>query len=137
MLYALQSQPVIVKADSQSGFYDITLTNDNNNGDNNGGGDSSGSGSGNGDSNSGKDQTTNGNNGGQTQNTTKTPGSATVAPASGQSKSGLSGLLPQTNNLQEGLLLGMGVLILALFSWVIYLLVADKRRRGLHNEKIN
>lgn len=134
MLMLFQSSPTNVLADAQSSYYDITLTTNNNGGDGNGGnggsttdpgGNGNGSGTGNG------NQTTNGNNGGSTQTTTA-PGSTT---ASSQPKTALSGLLPQTNNLQEGLLLGMLVLIFALFTWVIYLLVEGKRREK--NEEIN
>lgn len=133
MLLLLQPSLSTVKADSQSGYYDITLTTNNNGGDGNGSGTTDPGGNGNGSStNNGGDQTTNGNNGGTSQ-TTKAPGSTT---ASSQPQSVLSGLLPQTNNAQQGLLLGILVLIIALFTWVVYLLIEGKRR-GNTNEKIN
>lgn len=129
----LQSQSMTVKADSQSGYYDITLTT-NNNGGGNGGTTTDPGGNGSGSTTGSGDQSTNGNNGGNTQ-TTKAPGS-TMANDQSQAKTGLSGLLPQTNNLQQGLLLGLLVLIIALLSWVVYLLI-EGRKRGNTNEKIS
>ena len=136
MLLLSLTLPGTARADQQSSYYDITLTT--NNGSGGGGGtttdpdpvdptDPDPDGNGNG------DQVTNGDNGGTNQ-TTKAPGSSTTA--SSQPKSVLSGLLPQTNNIQEGLRLGILVLILALLCWVIYLLIVGKRR-GNTNEKIS
>lgn len=122
ILMLWQLQPTIVKADSQSSYYDITLTQHDLNGDGDTSAGSGGSGG----------NVSNGNNGGNNQ-ITKAPGTDVT---SSQPKTALSGLLPQTGNLQQGVLLGLLVLILSLVMWMIFLLFKKRRRRNT-NEKFD
>ncbi|WP_334329765.1 hypothetical protein [Companilactobacillus sp. HBUAS59699] len=129
MFLLFQSQTEIVRADQQSSYYDITLTSNDTGGrssnDNSGGTIANHSENGN--------EVTNGDNGGDNQ-VTKAPGTTAIQAKSQPNI--LTGLLPQTSNEQEGLLLGVLILIIMLLGWIIYLLIEGKRGRD-SDEKFN
>lgn len=122
VILLFQSQTENVKADQQSSYYDITIASNDNS-----------------DGNIAEhvekgNEVTNGDNGGNNQ-VTKAPGT-TATQANSQPRNILTGLLPQTSNEQEGLLLGVLILIIMLLGWIIYLLVEGNKGEK-HNEKFN